>query len=53
MTAEELRAKTFADLETFGFRPAKSLPNPDMNAQLRPAAEVAARLMALDALFTG
>jgi hypothetical protein len=52
MTAEELRASTFTDLEGLGFRPAKSLPLPDMDASLRPAAEVAARLMALDALFT-
>jgi hypothetical protein len=52
MTAKALRAKVFADLEALGFRPAKSLPLPEMNQPLRPAAEVAARLMALDALFT-
>jgi hypothetical protein len=52
VTAEELRAKTFADLEALGFRPAASLPLPEMGAPTRPAAEVAARLMALDALFT-
>jgi hypothetical protein len=52
VTAEELRAKTFAALEALGFRPAKSLPLPDMDQPIRPAAEVAARLMALDALFT-
>ncbi len=52
MTAEELRAKTFADLEALGFRPANWLPLPDVDAPVRTAAEVAARLMALDALFT-
>ena len=52
MTAEALRAKTFADLEAIGFRPAKSLPPPDVDTPVRPAAEVASRLMALDALFT-
>ena len=52
MTGETLRAKTFADLEALGFRPARSLPPPDLDATLRPAVEVAARLMALDALFT-
>jgi hypothetical protein len=44
--------KTFSELELLGFRPAKSLPLPDMDSPVRPAAEVAARLMALDALFT-
>ncbi|MGL6095683.1 MAG: DUF4272 domain-containing protein [Fimbriiglobus sp.] len=52
MTAEALRTKTFAELETLGFRPAKSLPLPDVGRPVRPAAEVAARFMALDALFT-
>jgi hypothetical protein len=52
VTAEDLRAKTFADLEALGFQPARSLPLPDLDQSLRPAAEVAARLMALDALFT-
>ena len=52
MTAEALRAKTFAELEALGFRPAGSLPLPDVEQPIRPAAEVAARLMALDALFT-
>ncbi len=52
MTAEQLRETTFADLNALGFRPATSLPNPDTTQQLRPAAEIAARLMALDALFT-
>jgi hypothetical protein len=52
MTAEALRAKVFADLEALGFRPANSLPLPDVNQPIRPPAEVAARLMALDALCT-
>jgi hypothetical protein len=52
VTAEALRAKVFADLEALGFSPANSLPLPDVNQPIRPAAEVAARLMALDALFT-
>src|SRR5262249_22023803 len=41
-----------SELEKLGFCPAKSLPLPDMDQPIRPAAEVAARLMALDALFT-
>jgi Domain of unknown function (DUF4272) len=52
VTAEALRAAVFADLERRGFRPAKSLPLPDLGQPIRPAAEIAARLMALDALFT-
>src|SRR5262245_41527346 len=52
MTAETLRAKVFADLEAIGFHPAKSLPLPDVTQPIRPAIEIAARLMALDALFT-
>ena len=52
VTAESLRAKVFADLEALGFQPAKSLPGPDIHRPIRPAAEVTARLMALDALFT-
>jgi Domain of unknown function (DUF4272) len=52
MTAQELRAKVFEELAVLGFRPAGSLPLPDMGVSLRPAEEIAARLMALDALFT-
>lgn len=52
MTSEELRAITFTYLESLGFRPARSLPLPKMVSSIRPAGEVAARLMALDALFT-
>lgn len=52
MTAEELRAQVFADLEALGFRPARSLPLPDVGVQVRPPGEIAARLMALDAVYT-
>ena len=51
--AESLRTKVFADLNALGFHPAPSLPLPDMDpAVVRPAGKVAARLMALGALFT-
>ena len=52
MTAGSLRAKVFAELEELGFRPARSLPDPDPSRAIRPPDEVAARLLALDALFT-
>ena len=52
MTAEALRAKVFADLNALGFRPARSLPLPELDRPIRPADDVAARLMALDAVFT-
>jgi Domain of unknown function (DUF4272) len=52
MTAEQLSTKVFADLRAAGFQPAESLPMPDMDAKTRPPQEIAARLMALDALFT-
>jgi hypothetical protein len=52
MTAKTLRTKVFARLEADGFRPAPSLPLPDMKQIVRPPAEIAARLMTLDALFT-
>jgi hypothetical protein len=52
VTAEALRARVFAELESLGFQPAKSLPLPDLHLPIRPAREIAARLMALDALFT-
>ena len=51
MTPEELRSRIFAELEAAGFRPAKSLPLPDLEQTTRPAREVAARLMALHALL--
>ena len=52
MTKESLRARVFADLSAAGFHPAGSLPFPDMDARLRKPEEIAARVMALDALFT-
>lgn len=52
MTADALRSQVFSELEALGFRPAKSLPLPDTERPVRPPAEIAARLMALDALFT-
>jgi hypothetical protein len=52
VTAEALRARTFAELEELGFQPANSLPLPDVDLEVRPPEEIAARLMALDALFT-
>lgn len=52
MTAGSLRAKVFAELGELGFRPARSLPDPDPGRALRTPDEVAARLLALDALFT-
>ncbi|MBI1832648.1 MAG: DUF4272 domain-containing protein [Planctomycetes bacterium] len=52
MTAKSLRAKVFAELEAAGFRPARSLPLPDVGHAIRPAKDIASRLMALDALFT-
>ncbi len=47
-----VRSKVFAELNSLGFRPAKSLPPPTGSSRLRPVEEVASRLMALDALFT-
>ncbi len=52
MGAKSLRERTFAELEELGFRPAGSLPDPDVSQSLRPPEEIAARLMSLDALFT-
>jgi hypothetical protein len=51
MTPAELQAEIMAELEELGFRPAKWLPLPELERQVRPAAEIAGRLMALDALF--
>jgi len=47
-----LRAKVFVELEELGFRPARSLPDPDPSRAIRAPDAVAARLLALDALFT-
>ncbi|MGL4421068.1 MAG: DUF4272 domain-containing protein [Gemmataceae bacterium] len=52
MTAKSLRTETFAQLNALGFQPATSLPLPRIRAKLRPVPEIAARLMALDAVFT-
>ena len=52
MTAQELRRLAFGSIRSLGYRPAGSLPMPDMDRQLRPPAEIAARLMALDAVVT-
>src|SRR5262245_30546860 len=52
MSPAKLRAAVFAELNALGFVPAKSLPWPDEKPILRPVKEIAARFMALDALFT-
>jgi hypothetical protein len=52
MTAESLRTEVFDYLVARGFYPAGSLPLPNLNAPTRTPEEIAARLMALDALFT-
>lgn len=51
MTAKTLRTRVFKELDALGFRVAKSLPLPDMKRTLRPTEEIAARLLALEALF--
>jgi hypothetical protein len=50
--ASAIRKQVVAFLGERGFRPADSLPLPDMNRKIRPASEIAARLLALAALFT-
>jgi hypothetical protein len=52
MRAEEIREQSLAFLEARGFHPARWLPPPDVDREVRPAREIAARLMALDAFFT-
>lgn len=47
-----LQVEVFDWLESRGFRPARWLPKPNLDAQLRPVKEIASRLMALAALFT-
>lgn len=49
--SEAVRSRAMAFLKSRGFRPADWLPLPDMTRQIRPAREVAGRLMALGALF--
>src|SRR5688500_2396679 len=51
MATEKVRKANLAALRRRGFRVASSLPPSDRDA-LRPVEEIAARLMALDALFT-
>lgn len=50
-TAESLRATTFARLGSLGFRPADTLPLPEIDLPVRPPEEVAARLLTLRAVF--
>jgi hypothetical protein len=52
MQQEEIRNHSLIFLRSRGFRVAPSLPLSDPGQTLRPATEIAARLMALDALFT-
>ncbi|WP_165249482.1 DUF4272 domain-containing protein [Paludisphaera soli] len=52
MAGQSLKDRTIAELEGQGFRPARWLPEPDAGRSLRPLEEVAARLMALHALFS-
>lgn len=52
MQPEQIREQSLTFLEPRGFLVAGSLPMPDPTRTLRPATEIAARLMALDALFT-
>ena len=49
--SDALRATAFGELESLGFRPAHWLPSPEIDQQLRPATEIAARLVAIQALF--
>ena len=46
-----IRDASFGELESAGFRPARWLPLPNANAQLRPKRDIAARLLALGGLF--
>jgi hypothetical protein len=47
-----LQEQVFDWLESRGFRPARWLPAPDTDRELRPAEEIASRLMALSAVFS-
>jgi hypothetical protein len=51
MKAIKLRRETFAALSKHKFKPARSLPLPALDQELRPAIEIARRLAALDVLF--
>lgn len=49
--ALELKQRVFSELSSLGFRPANSLPPPDLDAGLRDAKTICQRLMALQAVF--
>lgn len=49
--ALELKQRVFSELASLGFRPASTLPLPDLNATLRNAQTLCMRLMALQAVF--
>ena len=48
---QSIRDASLKALESAGFRPARWLPLPDANAQLRPTRDIAARLLALNGVF--
>lgn len=50
--AQAVRNEVLSFLQERGFRPARWLPLPNLQATLRPAEEIAARLMGLAAVFT-
>lgn len=50
--ANSVRDHSFNYLRQRGFQPANWLPLPDVTAQLRPESDIAARLLALAAVFT-
>jgi hypothetical protein len=52
VTAKQLQAKVFKEVRARGFRPANTLPLPDLERSVRPAEEIAARLLALHALYS-
>lgn len=47
-----LKQRVFEKLGALGFRPANSLPLPDLHAELRTPSTLCARLLALKAVFT-
>ncbi len=49
--ALEFKQRVFGNLALLGFKPANSLPLPDLNATLRDAQTLCMRLMALQAVF--
>ncbi len=51
MSGEAMRERIIKELNEAGFKPAPSLPLPDLNAKLRPASEIAERLLALRVLI--